>query len=114
MPFDDLIGYKRQIWRYLLLVLMLMQLSALLYQWRKGNETRNLETQLRQHYIDADRYHLKREAVGTARAKVSVMIVNAIANGRTFTPDEKQEMSDLWKSADFDKIQEKFLDGKNE
>lgn len=114
MPFDDLTGWRRQIWRGMLLFVMVTQLTVLGNSWIRRGVVTDLENRVQQHVTEADAYHHQREQTGAARAKVSVLIVQAIADGRSFTPQERQEISDLWHQAEFDKIQAKFLDGQHE
>ena len=109
MPFDDLYGAKRQFWRILLLFVMSLQLFGLIYNYIQKDEAAVVSSQLQQHAVDATVYHKERESISSARARAAVMMINAIADGRTFTPEERQQISQLWKNADFDKIQEQFL-----
>jgi hypothetical protein len=113
MPFDTLTGWKRQFWRWLLLVIMVMQLGGLVFNYYTMKAlplAESTKESLLQHYKDADAYHQSRENVQDARAKVAIMMINAFAAGRKFTDQERQEISQLWQAAEFDKIQAKFLD----
>ncbi len=109
MPFDDLIGWRRKLWRGLLLFVMILQLGVLGFQWSNGDKIEDTQAALDAHYISAEAYHAEKQAISDARARVLVIMTKAIKDGRAFSPEEMKEISDLWSKADFAKIEEKFL-----
>lgn len=113
MPFDDLTGAKRQFYRFLFIALCFLMLADLGLHYNSSRDrakTREINQQLLKQQVETEALHHRQNNLTDVRAKVAVMLLNAVAAGRTFTPEERQQITQLWHSAEFDKMQEKFLD----
>lgn len=96
MPYDDLVGFKRTVWRAVTLIFLVVMLINLMFHIIGIYDRKNL----RENFIRQS----------DARAEVAVNLINAVAESRPLTQNEKERIKKLWSDAKYDVIQKEFID----
>jgi hypothetical protein len=92
MPFEDLTGFKRQVWRAITLAFLIAMLVNLIFHIASIYDRRAIRD------------------ISDARAHIAVKIVNAVAGGRALTEEEKMHIRLYWSAAEYDAIQKELIE----